>query len=58
MGFGTNPIPLSDLLGANGPRDLAFVIGYGTIPEPGTIFALALGLAVLAIRRPNRLAAR
>jgi hypothetical protein len=51
MGFGTTPIALGNLPDANGPRDLAFSIAYGTLPEPAALVTLALGITGLALRR-------
>lgn len=53
IGFGTNPVPLSNqnVPGSNGPRDLSFQITYTPVPEPATFLAIGLGIAALAARR-------
>lgn len=53
-GFGTEPIPLSQLPGASGPRDLAFRLEYDPIPEPDSLTAVGFGALLLLLRKRLR----
>lgn len=50
-GFGTEPIPLSQLPGASGPRDLAFRLEYTPIPEPSSLTVAGFGALFLWLRK-------
>jgi len=52
FGMGTNPFPISDILGER--LDTSFTFDYDVVPEPASMIALGAGLAAVAARRRGK----